>query len=397
MKPLVPVSMPLSQLAPPPEPQAAPVQNQPPPASPPPARPDRQPPQEPLRPDLVRPDLVHPEPARPEQRPLEQPRPAAASEPTPGPRREVTQPLVQPDPNRSEPDRLEATRPRAASLEPIAVPAEAPAVEQPLARLRSNPSHTPAPYPQAMQPPPQRPAVPQYPHPRPVPAVAPRPPAPYPYAPPPGPRSPQPVMPQRADASALSPQLSAQQALPPHAVLPSEPLEIVHAAAGLPAVVRRNVPVLVEIRIPRSQVDVPRHGPFAASGVPVLRAVTTRLTGGPVSGLSIEPRTPETTWLGPAEADNRDVIWQYVLLPTRAGTFAVTLSVSGRTVTPNGMITDASTAAETFAVRVKPERGRFSRRLFSTLVLLALGGAIGWALTGPLAGLVKALIDVARG
>ena len=166
----------------------------------------------------------------------------------------------------------------------------------------------------------------------------------------------------------------------------------------MPAIVRRNTPVLVEIRIPRSQVDVPRHGPLAPPlGMTVLRAVTTRLTGGPVSGLSIEPRTPETAWLSPADADNRDVIWQYVLLPTRAGTFAVTLSVSGRTVAHNGMMNDVSTSAETFAVRVKPERGRFSRRLFSTLVLLALGGAIGWALTGPLAGVVKALIDMARG
>lgn len=184
----------------------------------------------------------------------------------------------------------------------------------------------------------------------------------------------------------------------PYALMPGEPLEILRAAAGLPASVRRNVPVLIEIRIPRGQVDVPRHGSQAPPPHHhVMRAVTTRLTSGPVSGVSIEPRTPETAWLGPADADARDVVWQYVLLPTRAGTYAVTLSIAGRTVSPAGLSNDVTTAAETFAVRVRPERGRFSRRLFGTVLLLAIGGGIGWALTGPLAGVVKALVEMARG
>ncbi len=301
--------------------------------------------------------------------------------------------------------------------EPITVPVVAPPVAQPLSRLRPNTTSQPQPY-QTAQPvaPPrsaQRPdSLPQF---RPIPAVAPRPHTPYASLPPPGPpsqasmqhpvaaqviRSP---MPQRGDLPPLMPQLApmqqnASQMPPLHALMPREPLEIVQAAAGLPAVVRRNTPVLVEIRVPRSQVDVPRNGPHAApQNFPVVRAVTTRLISGPVSGLSIEPRTPETAWLSPADADNRDVIWQYVLLPTRAGTFAVTLSIAGRTLSPAGMTNDAGTAAETFAVRVKPERGRFWRRLFGTVVLLLVGGAIGWALTGPLAGLLKALLEMARG
>jgi neural Wiskott-Aldrich syndrome protein len=271
-------------------------------------------------------------------------------------------------------DRLEPARARVPSLpaEPITVPVTAPPMEQSLARLRPSApapppqtSYAPAPPPQG---PPPRPMAPPHQQ-RPVPAVAPRPQTPYPSLPPPGPGpmgarplAPNPPMPQRADLPPLPPPPQAQpshgqtvQMPPPHALLPSEPLEIVHAAAGLPAVVRRNIPVLVEIRIPRAQVDVPRHGPQASThGASIVRAVTTRLTGGPVSGLSIEPRTPETAWLGPADADSRDVIWQYVLLPTRSGTFAVTLSVAGRTFSPGGMMNDASTAAETFAVRVKP-------------------------------------------
>jgi hypothetical protein len=305
-----------------------------------------------------------------------------------------------------EPERLEGARARVPSLpsEPVTVPSSGPSsgamMEQPpLARLRSNIPSAAPPYAHPLPPQPHpQPLRPQGQHQqRAIPAVAPRPQMPYPSLPPPGPRA---VLPQRADLPPLPPLPQPAQAPvpPPHALLPSEPLEIVHAAAGLPAVVRRNVPVLVEIRIPRSQVDVPRQGPHAPPpGMSIVRAVTTRLTGGPVSGLSIEPRTPETAWLGSADADNRDVVWQYVLLPTRAGTFAVTLSVAGRTLAPSGMINDASSAAETFAVRVKPERGRFWRRLLGTLLLLGIGGAVGWALTGPLVGLLKALIEMARG
>lgn len=170
------------------------------------------------------------------------------------------------------------------------------------------------------------------------------------------------------------------------------------AASGLPASVRRHAPVLIEIRIPRAQVDVPRHGPYAHGGAALVRAVTVRLTSGPVSGLSIEPRTPETAWLGPAEgeANARDIVWQFVLLPTRPGTFAVTLHVAGRTITPGGMTSDVASSAETFAVKVKGERGRFLRRLSGWLTLLAVGGGMGWALTGPLSGLVKALIEAVR-
>lgn len=313
-------------------------------------------------------------------------------------------------------DAAEPMRARAAgmSAEPITVPVTQPATEQaPLARLRQNgpqsgyqgsqqtgyvdqSSGQANGNPNGHGPPPQRPPNQPY-QPRPVPSVAPRSQSPYPIAQAPGPRT---QLPQRADLPPLPPPPMAPppQLPPPYALLPSEPLEIVQAASGLPAVVRRDVPVLVEIRIPRSQVDVPRHNlQAAAHGATILRAVTTRLTSGPVSGLSIEPRTPETAWLGPAETDSRDVIWQYVLLPTRAGTFAVTLSVTGRTLSPGGVHNDASTAAETFAVRVKPERGRFWRRLFGTMLLLGIGGGVGWALTGPLAGLAKALLDVVRG
>lgn len=332
------------------------------------------------------------------ERAVQTSRPAAAASPP----KASLEPLVA----HVAPVRLEAV-----PLRPVAPPAAMPPVPlqstqqsaPPLARLRhvgvpngvaSAPMQPPMPRPQAsppFQPPPlamaqaptaaqMRPAPPRSTYPPAAPALTQPPQAPPPrsYAPP--------------THAALPPVL-----LPP-VLLPIEPLDIVSAAGGLPASVRRNAPVLIEIRIPRAQVDVPRHGPYAHSGAALVRAVTVRLTSGPVSGLSIEPRTPETAWLGPAEGETiaRDIVWQYVLLPTRPGTFAVTLHVAGRTITSAGMTSDVASSAETFAVKVKGVRGSFLRRLSSWLMLLAVGGALGWALTGPLSGLVKALFDAVR-
>lgn len=290
-----------------------------------------------------------------------------------------------------------ATPPVTAALPPI--PTRPTADEgrtspvQPTASVRAVPVHVPAAgspparamlaeMRQAAPPPPRQPHTPAVAQ-LPIPAALPRPASRQD-------QMPAPLPPHRSSLAPAHPGRPVAALPPMPALLPSEPLDIVRAAGGLPAVVRRNFPVLVEVRIPRQQVDVPRS--LAPQAPPIFRAVTTRLASGPVSGLSIEPRTAETAWLGPGDGDaqSRDVVWQYVLTPIRSGVFAVTLTVSGRTISVGGMTSDVTATAETFAVRVKPERGRLSRRLLVGTLLLVAGGGIGWLLGGPLAGLLKA-------
>lgn len=158
---------------------------------------------------------------------------------------------------------------------------------------------------------------------------------------------------------------------------------------------RMGTPVLVEVRIPRDQIDVPRRrGPHGvgAGDAPIYRVVSVRLGTGGVSGLAIEPRSPETVWLGMGrDLDLHDFVWQFVVTPTRAGRFAVTLGVSGRTVSPFGVAGDGTPLTETFAVVVKrPPGGRF-KRFMAGVTLFAIGAATMALAGGPLISAAKTL------
>lgn len=182
-------------------------------------------------------------------------------------------------------------------------------------------------------------------------------------------------------------------------LLPAEAVNVVDAAAGLPAIVRIGTPVLVEIRVPRSQADVPRAGARGGLGAQepaIVRAVTARLQAASGSGLFIEPRTPETVWLdgSPGGKGQSDVVWQYVLTPQRKGMAAVTLTIAGRTLSPFGSVVDPVAATETFAVTIRRRRGTALRAVARILGLAAIGAAAAWSITGPLAGPLAAAIKL---
>jgi hypothetical protein len=298
-----------------------------------------------------------------------------------------------------------------------AAPAEALATFRPQAQVRPGPS-----------PPPLPPAPPPNPPPLPPPAAplmaapvepvavtrAPSPPPATPALPPPLPPaamapSPPPLPPSPPSQMTLQPPPAARPQAPPPApppsmmpvlqpppaagplpaLLPLEPLNIVAAAAGLPAVVRVGDPVLVEIRVPRGEVDVPRAtarpGIAPIAEPPVYRVVTARLSAN-TTAIAIEPRTPETVWLEPSlgpVAD--DVSWQFLLTPLRRGTIPVTLTIAGRSISAYGVMADKTSPTETFAVTVKRAPGALSRRFLKGLALLIVGGVVTWAVLGPLA------------
>jgi hypothetical protein len=185
------------------------------------------------------------------------------------------------------------------------------------------------------------------------------------------------------------------------ALVPRDPLGIVAAASGLPAVVRVGEPVLVEVRVPRGEVDVPRAtarpGIAPISEPPVYRVVTARLTANSTA-IVIEPRTPETLWLEPSlghVAD--DVTWQFLVTPQRRGTIPVSLTISGRTISAYGVMADKSEPSETFAVTVKRAPGSLAKRFFKGVLLLAIGAGSAWAVLGPLAAPIRRLWAAALG
>ncbi len=184
-------------------------------------------------------------------------------------------------------------------------------------------------------------------------------------------------------ASAPAPEQSRSREPAVGSLAPAVALDLVAAAAGLPATMRIGVPVLVEVRIPRDQIDVQRRratpGAVPQVETPVYRAITVRLGTGGVSGLAIEPRTPETIWLEPGLDRTSDaVVWQFVVTPATRGSFAVTLAVTGRTISPYGVSSDAGSGSEQFAVKVKRKRGTALRRLAVGGGLFAAGVLFAW-------------------
>jgi hypothetical protein len=183
----------------------------------------------------------------------------------------------------------------------------------------------------------------------------------------------------------------------PQALVPAVAFDIVAAAAGLPASIRMGTPVLVEVRIPRDQIDVPRRrtnvqmaGP---AEMPIYRVISVRLGTGGVSGLAIEPRSPETVWLGLGrDLDSHDFVWQFVVTPTRAGRFAVTLGVTGRTVSPYGVAGDGTPTTETFAVVVKRLPGGRLKRFLWALTMFGLGAVTAFYAGAPLLALAKSVL-----
>jgi neural Wiskott-Aldrich syndrome protein len=220
-------------------------------------------------------------------------------------------------------------------------------------------------------------------------ALPPMPPAALPAAPPMM-MQPLPQMQQHVQQP-MQPQMQQQ------ALSPSIALDVVSAAAGLPASMRLGAPMLVEVRIPRDQVDVPRRrGPHAigrGQDTPIYRVVSVRLGTGGISGLAVEPRSPETIWIGMGrDFDAHEFVWQFVVTPTRAGRFAVTLSVSGRTVSPYGVTGDDTPQSETFAVVVKRAPGGRFKRLMVGLALVGLGAATAVVAGGPIMTFTKTML-----
>lgn len=185
---------------------------------------------------------------------------------------------------------------------------------------------------------------------------------------------------------------------PPHVPVPVAPLNVVAAASGLPAVMRIGTPVLVEVRIPRDQIDIPRYRGSHLVGVgaeaAIYRVVSVRLGTGGVSGLAIEPRSPETIWIGMGrDVDATDFVWQFVATPTRVGRFAVTLAIAGRTVTPHGVAGDGTPVSETFAVSVKRPRGVRFKAFLTTALVFTLGAAAMAVAGAPVLATAKTLIE----
>ncbi|MEO0672416.1 MAG: Clp protease N-terminal domain-containing protein [Pseudomonadota bacterium] len=177
------------------------------------------------------------------------------------------------------------------------------------------------------------------------------------------------------------------QAKAPGRAAPGVPLEQAQFARDgeltrdIPQRMRQGVSELIEVRIPRHDIERVEAAPPAdprtgRRDYTVAKAMTLRLRSGDGS-FYIENDAPETQWienrLGLLTDDY--VIWRWAITPRDAGTHAIQLSVSLRSVTSDGAATETALPDERIDVRVSRDRSQVLPRIAGWIIAMALGGA----------------------
>lgn len=178
---------------------------------------------------------------------------------------------------------------------------------------------------------------------------------------------------------------------------PAAPVDIIAAARGIPGEVPVGESAVVEIRIPREQLDVMRPPGNASGGrveAPIVRAVGVQLISEIPGALGITPLSAETIWFDrPSPLAGEEGVWRFALTPVLGGKHGVTLSVLGRTIGPYGLQIDPSAVSETFEVTVHRSFGGRILRLGGYVAAFVLGALIanlaGAKIAATVAGWVK--------
>lgn len=190
---------------------------------------------------------------------------------------------------------------------------------------------------------------------------------------------PSPVPQHPAQHHHVAPQ-SAQPFHPPVMPRPAVAVDIIVAARGIPGELPTGESTVIEIRIPREQLDVirpPASQSAARVEPPITRAVSVQLISETPGALAITPLSAETIWFDrPSVSAGEEGVWRFALTPVLRGQHGVTLSVIGRTVGPYGLQIDPSAVSETFEVTVRRTFGARLLRLGGYVAMFALGALV---------------------
>ena len=152
-------------------------------------------------------------------------------------------------------------------------------------------------------------------------------------------------------------------------------------ARGIPKTMTLEETEVVEVRIARHEIEaVTASGQDPSSReLVVAKAMTLRLRA-PDGDFFVEPETPETHWIENrlGRLNDDQVIWRWAVTPIERGEGVLQLIVGMRTVAGDGQAMDMSVPDETIDVRVVGYKPGLAGRLFTGVVLLAIGAAAGF-------------------
>ena len=154
------------------------------------------------------------------------------------------------------------------------------------------------------------------------------------------------------------------------------------AASTIPARMQVAHPTLIEISIPRSQLDIirpnqsrsqPGSNPYNRDPS-ISRAVSVRLISEPPGALMIASLSPDTIWFDqPASSNDERMTWRFAVSPNTVGRFGLTLATTGRTLGPFGTQIDSNPPTETFEIKTwRPLAPRIGR-VFGYVAVFTIG------------------------
>ncbi len=151
---------------------------------------------------------------------------------------------------------------------------------------------------------------------------------------------------------------------------------------NIPRRMRVGVPEPVEVRIARSNIDVPvanMQGRGAPRGqdIYVTKAMTVRLRA-PEGGVRIETSSPETQWIDNALGLIQDdfASWRWTVTPEKRGVTRLQLVVSARTVGADGVAAETALPDQVFDVVIRMNYVRTAIKLGGWAAAMAAGGVI---------------------
>jgi hypothetical protein len=153
---------------------------------------------------------------------------------------------------------------------------------------------------------------------------------------------------------------------------------------AIPRRMRVGAVAVAQVRINRDKVEglmqllaAGRAPPLPAEAV-LARVLSVRLLA-PDGGFAIEAETPETQWIeaGPVQAHEDHVGWRWSVTPLAGGRHRLQLAVAARTVSRDGIGSEASPPDRIIEVAARPNRLRRLVRLVGVIVLFAGGVGLG--------------------
>jgi hypothetical protein len=180
---------------------------------------------------------------------------------------------------------------------------------------------------------------------------------------------------EKRPPGALSPEAAGRPA-------PKQRAEIGQLVENIPRTMRVAVPVRVEVRIAKAEVQALADGLQGGAAayhhdVTITKAMSVRLRA-PDGGFFIETASPETQWIERAMllSNGEFASWRWHVTPREKGKRRLQLVISARTVGADGLAAETALPDQVITVRVRTNYARTASHLVGWGVAALIGGLL---------------------